>query len=474
MKRVGIRTRLSLIYAGLFAAELLIFGFVFYHTRMQQLNRAVNNELEEVSAGLRGYFQFQNGTPQLVYNQNDPGETDFIRAATRFFRVYDVSSGQLIIESPEMSRIGFEVAPAETRRLANNPFLQDRSNGQSHVRIHSSVIRGNDHRLFLLQVGTSLGTLDAARREFIHSFLALVPLAILLAGGGGWWITRLALRPVESLRNAAHDINIRQMDRQLPLRGTDDELDRLAATFNEAFGRIHRAFEQMREFSSAIAHELRTPLTAMRGEAEVALLRARAPEEYRAVLVSQIEELDKLGALVEDALVLARAEAGEMPMRLQRVDLGEIAQRVCEHLNVLATSRSLDLQALCQAGIYVQADKHWLERIVFNLADNALKFTPDGGSIRLSVLANGDNALLEVSDTGVGISQDSLPHIFERFYRADQARSREVNGAGLGLALVQTLVNAHAGSIQVESEAGRGSVFRVSFPLVPAAAAIHA
>ena len=466
MKRIGIRTRLSLIYTGLFAAELLIFGLVFYHARMQQLNRAVNNELEEVSAGLRGYFQFPNGTPRIIYDHNDLGQTDFIRAATRFFRVYDVNSGQLVIESPEMSRIGFEVTPSQIRRLATNPVLQDRSSGQFHIRVHNSVIRGNDHRLFLLQVGTSLATLDAARREFIDSFLALVPLAILLAGAGGWWITRLALRPVESLRSAAHDINIHQMDRQLPLRGADDELDHLAATFNEAFGRIQRVFEQMREFSSAIAHELRTPLTAMRGEAEVALLRARSPEEYRAVLASQIEELDKLGALVEDALVLARAEAGEMPMRLQLVDLGEVAQRVCEHLHVLATSRSLDLRAVCQDGIYVQADTHWLERIVFNLADNALKFTPDGGSIRLSVLAKGENAVFEVSDTGVGMSQASLPHIFERFYRADQARSREVNGAGLGLALVQTLVKAHGGSIQVESEAGRGSIFRVLFPLV--------
>jgi heavy metal sensor kinase len=474
VKRIGIRARLSLIYTALFAAELVILGLVFYHARMQQVNGAVNAELDDVAAGLRGYLQFPNGTPVLSYDRNDPGESGFVSSATRFFRIYDADSGRLIFQSPEMSLMSVELSPAQIQRLAAKPRLQDGATARFHIRIHNSVVRGNDNRRFLMQVGTSLATVDAARREFVDLSLALVPLAILLAGTGGYWITILALRPVESLRSAAHDINIRQMDRQLPLRGAGDELDRLASTFNETFARINRAFDQMREFSSAIAHELRTPLTAMRGQAEVALLRARSPEEYRAVLVSQVEELDKLSAMAEDALILARAEVGEMPMRLEVVDVGEIAQRVCEHLSVLAESRSLKLQAAAGKAIYIRADRHWLERIVFNLVDNALKFTPDGGSIELSVLPTQESAVLEVSDTGVGISPDSLPHIFEQFYRADQARSRDVNGVGLGLALVQTLVKAHGGTIQVESEAGRGSVFRVFFPMVPAATAIHA
>jgi heavy metal sensor kinase len=279
------------------------------------------------------------------------------------------------------------------------------------------------------------------------------------------------LKPVDELRVAAHQISISRLDRQLPLRGTGDELDRLAETFNQVFGRLREAVEQMKQFTASISHELRTPLTAMRGEAEVALSSHYSGEEYRRVLASQLEEFEKLNRLINELLTLARAEAGEIRLARQPVDLATLVRAAVELMGPVAAEKNISLQVEATGAVEVSGDAQWLERVVLNLLDNAVKFTDRGGRVSLALNAKGEEAVLEVGDTGFGIPPEALPHIFERFYRADTSRSKQVEGVGLGLALVRWIVDAHSGRIEVRSQPGVGSHFAVALPLAHATTA---
>jgi signal transduction histidine kinase len=221
----------------------------------------------------------------------------------------------------------------------------------------------------------------------------------------------------------------------------------------------------MRQFSSALAHELRTPLAALRGEMELALLRPRSESEWRISAASQIEEIDKLTRMVNQLLTLARAESGEIPLARQAVDLGALAATVTEQLEPVAQAKNLNLQCIVNQPVTVTGDSGWLERLLLNLLDNAMKYTPAPGDIRVSVSREANHARVDVRDTGPGISADAVPHIFERFYRVDPARSSAVEGAGLGLSLAKWIVDRHSGRIDVTSEPGKGSTFTIWLPI---------
>lgn len=465
MKRLGLRAKLSLIYMVLSAIVLATVGIVLYDSRIQSLNDTVHHELHQSAAGLWGYLHFQAGVPTIAYDQNDPEQAYFIATAGKYFQIYDTDNGRLLLSSSGLKSVGGEISAADISAAAVMPRFYDRNVDGQEMRFRDALMYGPANRPYFLRVATSLAPLQETRSEFLRTFLVVIPVGILLTGAGGWWIAKLALRPVDAMRAAAHQITVAKLERQLPVRGVGDEMDRLAETFNEAFARIHNTVEQMRSFSSAIAHELRTPITVMRGEAEIALLQAKSTEEYRAVLGSQLEELEKLGGLVDDLLLLARAEAGELPVQAQLINLNEFSQKLCQHLEPLATARSLSLQFVGTDEVFVDGDPRWLERAIFNLLDNALKFTPDGGLICLRISARDQSAVVEVTDNGVGIPPEAIQRVFDRFFRADKSRSRRIDGVGLGLTLAKTFVECHHGHIEVQSELGRGTTTRIYLPL---------
>jgi signal transduction histidine kinase len=218
----------------------------------------------------------------------------------------------------------------------------------------------------------------------------------------------------------------------------------------------------MRQFSTALAHELRTPIAALRGEIELAAMRPGLSEEQRAAAGSQLEELDKLKRTINQLLTLARAESGQIPLTLARVELAPLIESVVEQLEAVAQAQGLSLVTELQAAPAVEGDVEWLERLLLNLLDNAFKFTPRGGQVTVALLEAAGEAVIEVRDTGIGMTADVLPHVFERFYRADPARSSTATGAGLGLSLVQWIVERHHGSVRVASVPGRGCVFTVN------------
>jgi signal transduction histidine kinase len=240
----------------------------------------------------------------------------------------------------------------------------------------------------------------------------------------------------------------------------------VATAFNDTLSRLDTAVGEMRQFSSALAHELRTPLAALRAEIELSLMDSADNPERRTSAASQIEEIDKLTRLVNQLLTLARAESGEIPLGRSPVDLGALVPSVTEQLEPVAHAQDLRLECVVHQAVTVTGDAGWLERLLLNLLDNALKYTPAGGSIGVSVARVGDRARVDVRDTGTGISADALPRIFERFYRVDPARSA-VEGAGLGLSLAKWIVDRHNGRIEVESVPGTGSTFTVWLPSSP-------
>jgi signal transduction histidine kinase len=271
----------------------------------------------------------------------------------------------------------------------------------------------------------------------------------------------LALAPLTRLATTARAIDVTNPRERLPVRGAGDELDDVALAFNETLARVENVMGEMRQFSTALAHELRSPIAALRGEIELAAMKPDVGDDYRESAASQLEELDKLKRMIDQLLTLARAEAGQIPLLQQRVELAPLVSSVVEQVEAVAEASGLTLTAEASDGICVMGDAEWLERMLLNLLDNAIKFTEPGGHIFVRLTSEGDTACVEVRDTGVGMTPDVVPHVLERFYRADPARSPSAQGVGLGLSLVKWIVDRHHGTIGIESQPGRGSAFTV-------------
>jgi heavy metal sensor kinase len=269
------------------------------------------------------------------------------------------------------------------------------------------------------------------------------------------------------MTEAARRISAEDLAERLQETGAGDELDRLAKTLNEMLGRLDAAFHQIRQFSADASHELQTPLTILKGELEVALRSARSPDDYQRTLRSALEEIDRIAHLVEGLLLLARADAGVLRMDRQPLDLAQIAEEVYGQGKVLADAHAVTLHLGPVEPVSIQGDPERLRRLLLNLVDNGIKYTPPGGEVTLSLERDEEWASLKVSDTGIGLSPEDLERVFQPFYRAAETRSRGEGGAGLGLCIARSIAEAHSGRIQVESALGRGSTFTVRLPLHP-------
>jgi len=290
-----------------------------------------------------------------------------------------------------------------------------------------------------------------------------VPLGVVLSAVGGWLLARRALRPVDRMSQSALRISAEDLSRRLERRGTQDEIDRLADTLNAMLARLQAAFGEMQRFTADAAHELRTPLTALRGGIEIALRAERSPDEYRRVLVSSIEEVDQLIRLAEDLLLLSRSTVGLTTSR-QPVDLEPLCLDALELGVRLAKGKGVTVSMGATAPAVVQGDGSALRRALLNLVDNAVKYTPAGGSVVISLERARDRVALVVEDTGIGIDPADVRRIFEPFVRLDTGRSRDTGGSGLGLAIARSIVVTHGGALEVDSRPGGGSRFTIQLP----------
>jgi heavy metal sensor kinase len=337
----------------------------------------------------------------------------------------------------------------------------------SHLLITVKVFQTGDGRRYLIESGGPLAPIETILSQVLLSLLLGVPLLGLVAVGGGLFLVGRALAPVVKIGQSAEQITQHNLNERLPLTHTGDELERLSLALNRMIVRLSEAFEQNRRFLADASHELRTPLAALRGEMESVVEQTRALPELSDRAGSVLEEVDRLAKIVDALFALSRLDAGEAQQEHVCFDLARLAAGTTEQMSLLAEDKGVAVACRVQPNVGVAGDRARIKQVVVNLLDNAIKYTPAGGSIQLEVQAREGKAVLQVSDTGIGIPAGALPHIFERFFRVDKARSRDAGGAGLGLAIVKSICMAHGGQVFVESTEGRGSRIKVELPLAP-------
>lgn len=327
---------------------------------------------------------------------------------------------------------------------------------------------GPAHGLHILQVAAPLETRNRTLRQ-----LALLLLGIVVVGSagtflGGWWLADRALRPVHAITGQAEAIGAGTLERRISAYADSREYQRLVQVLNTMLERLDSAFEAQRRFTGNASHELRSPLTALRGELELARRRDRAPEEYRRVIESALEEAERLSDTTEDLLTLARADAGLIQVEHRRMDLAERARDAVTRLGAAAAERSVSLEPDCDDPVSIPADAGLVDRLIWNLIENAIKFSPTGGTVRVITRMDNGSGMIEVADTGPGIPDGEEDRLFERFYRGDDSRTptRETAGTGLGLSIVRAVADLHHATVSAANAEGGGAVFRVRFPTI--------
>ena len=342
------------------------------------------------------------------------------------------------------------------------------------VMTYALPYRAADGRIIEVEAGTSLNSMQQTLHSLLRILLVATVLTLIAAAIGGYWLMKMPLRPLVVLAEKAENIGRKEMGERLPVIPTGDELERLTHSLNRMIERLEDSLAHNYRFSADASHELRTPLTIMRGEMEEILQIDDLPAQAVENLVSTLEEVDRMSRIVNSLMTITRLDAGGERMDRKVLDLSALVRSTVEHLRLLAEEKELALTAVCDGPVLVYADPMRMKQVLVNLIDNAIKYTPsrsanagetEDGDIRVHLSRAGSHADLKIADHGVGVSKAALPHVFERFYRADFARNRVAGGVGLGLAIVKSIVAAHDGTVTIASVPGSGSTVWVRLPL---------
>ena len=453
---------MTLWYVVLLAVILAAFSAGVYILLRAQLYSNLDDSIENRSNILLGILRYDDQQPTLAGSifTRDP------EASESFVRVFDVS-GSLTFENP-----AFEGdAPVDQRAIEHGLAGRSRVrtvevNGDP-MRMHTRPISLDDEIAGVLEVGQSEEDVRDPLRALTVILSIAYPVTLAAASLGGLFLAGRALSPIDSLTRLARRLSAEDLGQRLNLKLPDDEVGRLARTFDDMLARLEDSFRRQRRFTADASHELRTPLTAIKGQVEVALERNRDPDTYREILRNVNAEADRMIRLVGSLLTLARADAGQLAMQREKVDLGQLVRDAASHVGPEAERAGVALTVHADGRVPVTADPDLLLQLTLNLLDNAVKYSgTSNGSVDVSCRLDASYAELVVSDTGPGIPEEHLPHIFDRFYRADTARSRADGGAGLGLSICRWIAEAHGGSIRAESRSGEGARFTVRLPAI--------
>jgi heavy metal sensor kinase len=318
---------------------------------------------------------------------------------------------------------------------------------------------------YLVETGAPMDDVQAHLRQWLMFLLVVLPVVAALALGGGSFLVKRALLPVDKIAASAQRISSQNLSERLPVARTGDELERLSIALNRMVQRLDEAFQYSRRFMADASHELRTPLTVLRGELESVLQEPALAPEWRERLGSALEEVERLAGIVEGLFAISRLDAGEAAAEWVKLDLARLAAATADQMSLLAEDKNIQVTCAAAEPVWVEGDQARLKQVVVNLLDNAIKYTLQGGAVALSVSALDSKAVLEVADNGIGIPAEALPRVFDRFFRFDKARSRELGGAGLGLSIVKSICTAHHGRVEASSLPSQGTRFRVELPL---------
>jgi len=386
-------------------------------------------------------------------------------ANDRFIRITR-ADGHIVYSSgpPRNERFDPSAVPAD-RTGASRADSRTVNLGAGSVLIAALPASGADGTRYRVEVGASGDAAEATLTQVLIMLAVGLPVSVAVAVAGGFLLVRRALDPVERITAKAEAISQHNLSERLPVVKSGDEIERLSVSLNHMISRLEHVIRSSKQFVADASHELRTPLTVMRGELEGMAQDAQLGPDTRETLGSILEEVDRLAEIVEGLFALSRLDAGEAPAEWVRFDLAELAATTADQMSLLAEDKELSVGCDSATEVTVEGDRARLKQVVVNLLDNAIKYTPRGGRVSLSVRREGAYAVLDVSDTGIGIPAEALAHVFKRFYRVDGSRSRERGGAGLGLSIVESICLAHGAELEVTSALGEGSRFRIRQPL---------
>jgi heavy metal sensor kinase len=339
--------------------------------------------------------------------------------------------------------------------------------GGIHLRLLSYPLKHEGRLVGVVQVAKGLGPLNQTLGELRLVYSLVGPFAVFWLCLGCWFLADQLVAPVIEVTEAAREINADNLSRRLPSTGHRDELGQMVITFNQMLERLEGAFRRLRQFSGDASHELRTPLTILRGETEVTLRWAKKPEEFRDMLNSNMEEIDRMERIIENLLVLSKSEAGELILEIKEFSLGDLVQALYLQGRTLGESKriTVELRVGVDEELRILGDELRLRQMFLNLLANGIKYTQEGGALEIALLREGAMARVDVTDNGIGIPVEAQPYIFDRFYRVDKARNRMDGGSGLGLSIVKSIAVAHGGQVSVQSTPGQGSTFTVLLPI---------
>lgn len=464
----SIRFRLTMWYAGLMAGLLLLFGASTYIGLSQYLNRSLIESLRNQARQIGENFLIDVQVSGENYVIGEINEHYAPELNNRFVRVTR-ANGSVLYISGEPKEGGFDPSSLTILNPAiNYEFSREEHLPGGELLIFTLPFMARDGSRFLIEVGAAYEQIEAVLHGLLIALALGLPFTVAVAVGGGYLLMRRALKPVDEITHSAEQITSRNLSRRLPVADTGDEIERLSIALNRMITRLDESFQYVQRFTADASHELRTPLTVLRGELEAIVQRPQElglDSEARDTIGSLLEETERLSRIVESLLAISRLDAGEAQMERVNFDLAELATTTTEQMRLLAEDKNVSLVCETNGAVEIGGDRARLKQVVVNLLDNAIKYTNNGGEARIIVRNEKAHALLEVTDTGIGIPAEALPHLFERFYRVDKARSRQMGGVGLGLAIVKSIVTAHDGRVTVESVEGRGSRFCVELPL---------
>jgi heavy metal sensor kinase len=337
--------------------------------------------------------------------------------------------------------------------------------GGREMLLTAHAVQTPDGARYLIETGAPMDEVQAHLRQWLKFLFVVLPAVAVLALGGGFFLVKRALLPVDQIAASAERISSQNLSERLPVARTGDELERLSIALNHMVQRLDDAFQYSRRFMADASHELRTPLTVLRGELESCLQEPTLAPEWRDRLGSALEEVERLAGIVEGLFAISRLDAGEAAAEWVKLDLARLTAATADQMSLLAEDKNIQVTCAAAEPVWVEGDQARLKQVVVNLLDNAIKYTLQGGAVALTVSAGNSKAVLEVADNGIGIPAEALPRVFDRFFRVDKARSRELGGAGLGLSIVKSICAAHHGRVEASSLPGQGSRFRVELPL---------
>lgn len=472
MRPISIRLKLTALYVAVFGFFLIAFSGWIYVMMDQKLSHTVDQRLKTMA-------ELIAKTDLCAVPSFLPPEFERrlqrifgVRPTGKFVRLLDLSGEigsrtgnleqtKIPVNKELIKRVTEGEVVYETRRLFDDELL---------IRFINYPIVDYQNRVRgIVQVGTSLEPIRDSLQNLLLILAVSVPTLIFVAGLAGYFLAGKALKPIRDITATARHITGNNLDERITVAMAKDEIGQLSTTINNMLDRLSAAFYKVKQFSADASHELRTPLTIMRGEVEIALRGRRNAEEYREILASNLEEVDRMSRIVSDLLLLAKADMGQEALVREPVDLPAIVDSLVGQFTLLAERKQMTLVGDVQLVPSVLGDALRLRQMAANLIGNAIRYTAPGGVVKVSLRAEEDGVDLVIADTGIGIPADDLPHIFDRFYRVDKARSRQEGGSGLGLSIVKWIVDAHGGSIVVHSEVNVGTTVTVHLPGTTAA-----